>query len=119
MFVRWILSLIINAVALIAVAQLFDNFHMDGFETALLASIILSVLNVIVKPILVLLTLPITLFTLGFFLFVVNAATLMITQAMMGSSFVIESWGTAILASIVIAFLNLILNQVVKSTVRG
>lgn len=119
MFTRWILSIIINAVALITVAQIFDSFHLDGIETALLASLILSVLNVFIKPILILFTLPITVFTLGLFLFVVNAITLMIAQSIIGSSFVIESFGTAILASIVISFLNLVLNQVIKTTVRS
>ncbi|MTW86354.1 hypothetical protein F3157_11900 [Virgibacillus dakarensis] len=118
MFLRWFLSIFLNAVALIAVAQLFDSFHLEGFGTALLASFILSILNVIVKPILIVLTLPITVFSLGLFLFVINAITLMITQGVMDSSFVINGFGTAIIASIVISILNLLLNQLVKDTMR-
>ncbi|MBY7144100.1 phage holin family protein [Virgibacillus sp. NKC19-3] len=118
MLLRWIISIVLNAVALIAVAQLFDSFQLEGFGTALLASFILSILNVIVKPILVLFTLPITIFTLGLFLFVINAITLMITQALMDASFVIEGFGTAVIASIVISIINLLLNSLVKDTVR-
>ncbi|GGB53887.1 putative membrane protein YvlD [Lentibacillus populi] len=118
MFLRWFLSIFLNAVALIAVAQLFDSFYLEGFGTALLASFILSILNVIVKPILIVLTLPITVFSLGLFLFVINAITLMITQGVMDSSFVINGFGTAIIASIVISILNLLLNQLVKDTMR-
>lgn len=118
MLLRWIVSIVLNAVALIAVAQLFDSFQLEGFGTALLASFILSILNAIVKPILVILTLPITVFTLGLFLFVINAITLMITQALMDASFVIEGFVTAIIASILISIINLLLNSLVKDTVR-
>lgn len=118
MLLRWFLSIFLNAIALIAVAQLFDSFTLEGFGTALLASFILSILNVIVKPILVIFTLPITVVTLGLFLFVINAITLMITQGLMGSSFVIDGFGTAIIASIVISIINLLLNSLVRDTAR-
>src|SRR5699024_7792509 len=113
MLLRWILSVILNAIALIAVAQLFENFHLEGFGAALILSIIISLLNVIVKPILILFTLPITVLTLGLFLFIINAITLMITQGVMGDSFVINGFGTAIIASIVISIINLVLNWAV------
>jgi len=118
MLLRWFISVFLNAVALIAVASLFGAFHLESFGTALLASIILSILNVFLKPILVLFTLPITFLTLGLFLFVVNAITLMITQGLMDSSFVIDSFGMAIIASIIISLINLVLNRLVKDTVR-
>lgn len=119
MILRWFLSIILNAVALIAVAQIFDSFHLESFGAAILASFILSILNTLLKPILVLLTLPITVLSLGFFLFVINAITLMITQSVMGPSFAIDSFGIAIIAAIVIAVLNLLLNQLVKDTMRA
>lgn len=118
MLVRWIISVFLNAVALIVVTQLFDGFLLDGFGTAMLASVILGILNVIVKPILVVFTLPITFLTLGLFLFVINAITLMITQGIMDESFVIEGFGTAVIAAVVISILNLLLNRLVKDTVR-
>ena len=118
MFVRWIISVVLNAVALIVVAQLFNSFHLDGFGTAVLASIILSILNVIVKPILIILTLPITVISLGLFLFVINAITLMITQAVIGDSFIIDGFGIAVIASIIISIINLLLNSLVKDSVN-
>ncbi len=111
---RWILSLIFNALALLLIAELFDGFQIDGFWIALLASVILAVLNVIVKPILVLLTLPITIVTLGLFLFVINALTLMLTQVLLGDSFVIDGFLTAILAAILLSIINLIINKIIK-----
>ncbi|AIF44136.1 phage holin family protein [Virgibacillus sp. SK37] len=118
MVLRWLISLILNAVALIVVAQLFDSFQLEGFGTALLASFILAILNIIIKPLLILFTLPITILTLGLFLFVINAITLMITQALMDSSFVIDGFGMAILASIIISIINLVLNNLVKDSIR-
>ncbi|MFD1416957.1 phage holin family protein [Oceanobacillus jeddahense] len=114
MLLRGIISLVLNAVALIAVAQIFDSFHLDGFGTALLASLILAILNIFVKPILVILTLPITVITFGLFLIVVNAIILMITQALIGSDFVIDGFGTAFIAAIVISLISMILNSVVR-----
>lgn len=118
MIIRWMVSLILNAVALIAVAQLFDSFHLEGFGTAVLASFILAILNIIVKPILVILTLPITIVTFGLFLIVINAITLMITQALIGSSFVIDGFGIAIIASVIISLITMILNSLVRDSVR-
>src|SRR5699024_8060949 len=118
MLIRWFLSIILNAIALIAVAQLFDSFHLEGFGTAILVSFILSILNVLVKPILIIFTLPITFLTLGLFLFVINAITLMITQGLMDASFVIDGFGTAIIALVVISILSLLLNSLVRDTIR-
>ncbi|WP_152655228.1 phage holin family protein [Oceanobacillus sp. CFH 90083] len=114
MLLRGIVSLVLNAVALIAVAQIFDSFQLEGFGTALLASFILAILNIFVKPILIILTLPITVITFGLFLIVINAITLMITQALIGSAFVIDGFGTALIASIVISLITMILNSVVR-----
>jgi len=118
MIMRWIISIILNAIALIAVAQLFQSFHLDGFGTAVLASFILSIINIIIKPILIVLTLPVTVLTLGLFLFVINAITLMITQGLMGTSFVIDGFGTALIASIIISLISLLLNNLVRDSFR-
>lgn len=114
LFTRWLLSLVLSAVALMVVSQIFDSFQLEGFGTAILAAFILSILNVIVKPILILLTLPLTVLTLGLFLFVINAITLMITQALIGETFVIDGFGTALVAAVILSILNLLLNKFVK-----
>ena len=63
---------LINAVALIAVAYLLPGISVDGFVTALVAALVLGLVNTVIRPILVLLTLPVTLVTLGLFIFVIN-----------------------------------------------
>lgn len=115
MFIRWCISIFLNAVTLLIVDQIFDSFRIEGLGTALLASVILAILNFVVRPILVVLTLPITFITLGLFMFVINAVTLMITQSIMDSSFEIDGFGTAIIASIVISIINALLNRIVKT----
>lgn len=119
LLLRGVLSIVLNAVALITVAQLFDSFHLEGFGTALLASLILAILNIIVKPLLIIFTLPLTIFTLGLFLFVINAITLMITQGVIGDSFIINGFGTAVLAAVILSILNLLLNRLVKDTLTS
>ncbi|MUV39083.1 putative membrane protein YvlD [Lentibacillus sp. JNUCC-1] len=114
MFVRWIISVLLSAVALIATAQLLDGFILESFGWAIIASIVLGVLNAIVRPILVILTLPITVVSLGLFLFVINAITLWITQLLIDDAFVIEDFGTALIAAIILSILNLILNKLTK-----
>src|SRR5690625_920387 len=101
--ISWITSILFNAIALFAVAQLFTSFYLAYFVTALLVSVIIFILNVFVRPILVIFILPATVLTLGLFLFDINAITLMITQAVMSSDFVINNFGVAIIASIIIS----------------
>lgn len=108
---KWIVSIFVNALILIVVAGFFDSFHLSGIGAALGASFILSILNVLIKPFLILLTLPVTVLTLGFFLFVINAITLMITEGLMGDSFVIEGFGTALIAAIFISLLHLMIQK--------
>lgn len=63
---------LINAIALVAVAWLLPGIRVEGFVTALVAALILGLVNTVIRPILVLLTLPVTLLTLGLFIFVIN-----------------------------------------------
>ncbi|MET3682954.1 putative membrane protein [Alkalibacillus flavidus] len=114
MFKNWIISILVNAIAIFAVSELLDAFQVDGIEIALLAGLILSLLNAIVRPILVFFTLPITFVTLGLFLFVINAITLMLTQWLIGPGFVIDGFGWAILAAIIVSILNFLLQNLFK-----
>ncbi|MDQ0233484.1 phage holin family protein [Metabacillus malikii] len=118
MIKRWVLSILVNALMLIVVAGFFDSFYLSGIWAAIGASFILSILNVLVKPFLILLTLPVTVLTLGFFLFVINAITLMITEGLMGDAFNIDGFGSALLAAIVIALLNLMIQKAIVEPLK-
>lgn len=114
---RWLLGILINAVLFMAIAGYFsDSFHLEGFAAALMASFILSILNVLVRPILIILTLPATILTLGFFLFVVNAITLEFTDYLMGTAFEISSFGMALLAAVIMSIVNLVIHNTFLAT---
>jgi putative membrane protein len=110
---QWFISVLVNALVLIVVAGYIDTFYLQSASAAIMASILLSVLNIIVKPILILLTLPVTVLTLGLFLVVINAITLMMAQSLMGDSFVIEGFGTAMLAAVIISLLNILIQTLI------
>lgn len=111
LIVRWLTTILINAVALFAVSHLFQSFYIESFETAIFAGLILSIFNLLVKPILILFTLPLTILTLGLFLFVINAFILVLTQSVMGDVFIIDGFGIALLAAVLIAIINTVLNK--------
>jgi len=109
---RWIAGIIINAVLFMAFAGYFQgSFHLAGFTAALEASLLLSILNILVRPVLILLTLPVTVLSRGLFLFVINAITLMLTDRLMGSSFDISGFGMALLAAVLMSVINLIVQK--------
>lgn len=72
MILRLLIVWLINAVALIAVAYLMPSISVSSFGAALVAALVLGLVNAVVRPVLVLLTLPVTILTLGLFIFVLN-----------------------------------------------
>lgn len=69
---KLLLGWVLNALALLAVAYLLPNIHVASFTSALLASFIISLVNILIRPLLIVLTLPITVLTLGLFILVIN-----------------------------------------------
>lgn len=115
---RWIISLLVNSVVLIVVSGLLkmtnpDAFQIANIETAIIASVILAILNVFVKPFLILITLPITVLTFGFFLIVINAITLEITDSLLGDAFNLAGFDVAIIAAIFISIFNMLIDKVI------
>lgn len=72
MILKLLLVWLINALALMAVAYLMPSIHVSSFGAALVAALVLGLVNAVVRPVLVLLTLPVTILTLGLFIFVLN-----------------------------------------------
>ncbi|MEJ8778506.1 phage holin family protein [Pseudogracilibacillus sp. ICA-222130] len=118
-FIGWFISIFLYAVALIAVSQLFDGFYIENFQTALLASIVLSILNAFVRPLLIIFTLPLTIFTFGFFILIINTITLLLGAKVMGSAFQIDGFLIAFIASIIISLLNTFLHGLVGDIKRA
>ena len=102
---------IVSAIALLVTSKLVKGFDIKDFKAAMIASLISGLLNAILRPILILLTLPINILTLGLFTFVVNAIVLKIAAGMM-SSFKIDRWMTAIGAAVVLMIVQLLFSFV-------
>lgn len=106
---EWILRTLI----LLVTAYFVPGFHIDSYITAFVVALVLGILNVLVKPILILLTLPATILSLGLFLFIINAFMLIVASYFV-KGFRIDSFLTAIVASLVISILSSILHMVFK-----
>ncbi|OYD56957.1 hypothetical protein CGZ90_14705 [Fictibacillus aquaticus] len=105
-----------------AVAGYFQSFYIKSFTAALIASVLLSLFHIFLKPILILLTLPVTVLSLGLFLIVINAALLKLTSWVIGSSFVIDGFGMALGAALILSIVNIIVQSVIfdnKKQKRG
>lgn len=108
---EWIVSWLIATVALLITAKLIDGFHVNSFGNAFVAAAVIGLVNVFIKPVLVLLTLPITFLTLGLFVLVINAFLLKACAALV-KGFDIEGWGPAFLGAIVLALVKVVLHWV-------
>lgn len=109
---KLIARILITALALLLVAQIIPGIEVGGLYTALVAAVILGVLNVLVKPILVILTLPITLLTLGLFIFVINALLFLFVASFV-DGFKVDGFFAAILGSVLVSVISTIGNKLI------
>lgn len=105
-----LLRVLWNALGLLLIAKYVPGITVDSFYTAVIAAVILGLFNAILKPILVLLTLPITLLTLGLFSLVINAA-LFLFAASFVEGFAVASFGYALLGSLLMSLISTIGNK--------
>ena len=108
-----IVALVLNAVALLATTYIVPGFRVDNFTTAVLAAIVLGVVNTFIKPVLSFITAPLTVITLGLFAFVINAVVLFIVSAVV-PGLKIDGWIPAILGAIVLSVVSTILTTLLK-----
>lgn len=110
LFLTWLLA----ACALLLVANFLPGVHVQGFGSAMIAAAVIGLLNVLVRPILVILTLPVTLVTLGLFLFVINALMFWAAGSML-AGFMVDGFWTALLGSLIYSALMLVIGRAVQS----
>ena len=103
-------TLVLNALAFYVVAYLVPGVTIAGWQALLVVAVVWGVLAILLKPILILLTLPINILTLGLFTFVIKALLIMLMSRLV-VGFKVEGFTTALLAAIVLALVNLILNR--------
>jgi putative membrane protein len=98
---KLIIKIIITTGLVLLIPNLISGIQIDGFITALCVAIVLGLLNIFIKPLFVVLTLPFTIVTLGLFLLVINALMIIICDNIVGG-FSVDSFWTAILFSIIL-----------------
>ena len=108
-FVRWLTL----TVAIVFTSYLLDGIHISGFFSALLAAAMLGILNAFLRPIALVLTLPINILSLGFFTFVINALMLKMASGIITGFDVTGSW-TAVFGSLFISFISWLLNSFIN-----
>jgi putative membrane protein len=109
LILKWLLS----ATALLALANLDPGVEVRGFGAALVASLVIGLLNLVVRPVLVVLTLPVTLVSLGLFLFVINAGLFWAASAML-EGFQVRNFGHALLGSLVYSAMGLVIDSALE-----
>lgn len=112
------IRLIVNALALLLVAYFVPGVHVSGFLGALIAALILGVVNAILKPILIILTLPIEILTLGLFTFVINAL-LFYFVGKLGVGLSVDGFGAAFIGAILLSIVSFVLSSIVGSAKKA
>ena len=103
--INWILS----ALTILLTSQIVPGFKIDTFTTALLVAFVLGIVNAVIKPIIVILTLPINIITLGLFTFVINAALLMLVDRIV-PGFKVEGFTPALIAAFILWIINIVIH---------
>ena len=102
-----LLYFVVMAATFMGFSQVMPGFHVTGWGPALWGAVILALVNALLKPILFVLTLPLTFMTLGLFLLVLNACMLKLTARIV-PGLVVDGWRTAILAALILSLVSMI-----------
>jgi putative membrane protein len=104
--IKWLLS----AASLLFVAYIYSGVEVESFTSALIAAFVIGLFNVVLRPVLVVLTLPVTIVTLGLFLFVINALMFWAAASVL-SGFHVSGFGAALLGSLIYSVLGVLIES--------
>lgn len=110
---KFLVKWIIGTVAIVITTYLLSGIHVDSVQTALITALVLGIINAVLRPILFVLTLPITIISLGLFAVILNALLVMLA-ALIVPGFQVDNFWWALLFSIVLAIINHFLNKIVE-----
>jgi putative membrane protein len=116
---NFLLRILITALVAFGLAHFLKGIHVDTFWTALIFALILAVLNVLVKPILILLTLPLTIMTLGLFLFVINALVVLLASRFVDGFSINNFWWGLLFALLLSLITSVVFSQIDKEKKKG
>ena len=108
----YLVNWVISAIALLFTSKVIPGFEVKGFGSAMVAAVVIGIANVIVWPVLIFLTLPVNILSLGLFTFVVNGCVLKICAGLL-KGFDINSWFAAIFGAILLSIVNTVIHAVV------
>ncbi|MES3011927.1 MAG: phage holin family protein [Pseudomonadota bacterium] len=114
LILKWLLS----AAALLAVAHLFSGVQVASFTSALLAAAVIGLFNVVLRPVMVVLTFPVTLITLGLFLFVINALLFWAASGLL-AGFQVSGFWAALVGSLIYSVLGVIIESALERLFPG
>jgi putative membrane protein len=109
--VNFLLRIVVSAASVFLVSMLLPGVHVDDYLSALLVAVVLAFLNAIVKPLLIVLTIPVTILSLGLFLLVINAIIILFAGKLV-DGFHVDGFWSALLFSLILSFCTGILNAV-------
>lgn len=106
---KWLLS----ATALLGLTYLYSGVEIKGFAAALIAALVIGIFNTLLRPILVVLTLPVTVLTLGLFLFVINALMFWAAAGIL-DGFYVQGFGAALIGSLIYSAFGLVIDSALQ-----
>lgn len=109
----FLIRLFLTALAVILTSYLLPGVHVDNFLSALILSLLLALLNVTLRPLLIIITIPVTVLTLGLFLLIINAFLILLADWIM-PGFIVEGFWWALLFSLVLAIINSLLRNLTR-----
>jgi len=110
---KLLLKWLLGATALLAVTHLYSGVELRGFAAALLAVLFIGLLNVFLRPLLILLTLPVTVLTLGLFLFVINAVLFWVAASVL-DGFQVRDFAAALIGSLLYSLFGLVIDSALE-----
>ncbi|MGF6533633.1 MULTISPECIES: phage holin family protein [Paraburkholderia] len=107
-----LLTWVINALALLIITYLVPSIHIRSFGTALIVAVVLGLINTVLRPVLILLTLPVTIITLGLFILVVNALCFWLCASLL-KGFEVSGFWSAFIGSILYSIVSWLLSALI------
>jgi putative membrane protein len=112
---NFLIKLLLSSLAVIVSSYILPGAHVEGFFDALVVSLFLALFSATLKPLLIILTIPVTVFTLGFFLLVINALMIMLADYLV-DGFQVDGFWWALLFGVILAIVNSIFEAVSKKS---
>ncbi len=108
---KLLVRILITSALVLLISRFMKGVHVDNFVTALIVAVVLGLLNIFIKPILVILTLPVTVLTLGLFLLAINALIILLCDVIVGG-FNVDTFWTALLFSVILSISQSIMYKI-------